>query len=178
MKIVSHSLRKVYRCTLASSFGSPQNGLACTMVISPILISKFLSPMLTTGLVGTLATTGTENSRSDFWAIVVVAASTGVICSVVDGVAEEVEAWDPFFLRSASGSGIKLSDKLKPLLHYPIFIHNRRKHARLACKSNGYHTYTLSWTCPTGFFLTNAFPGNGAKNTCWHFLASLPRMGV
>jgi hypothetical protein len=91
-----------------------------------------------------LAIAETENSWSDFWAIVVVAAGTGVSSSVVSGVAEEVEARDPFFLRSASGLGMKLSDKLKPLLHYPIFIHNRRKHARLVCKSNGYHTYTLS----------------------------------
>jgi hypothetical protein len=93
---------------------------------------------------GMLAIAGIENSRSDFWAIVVVAAGTGVSSLVVGGVAEEVEARDPFFLRSAFGSGMKLSNKLKPLLHYPIFIHNRRKHARLAYKSNGYHTYTLS----------------------------------
>jgi hypothetical protein len=178
MTIVSHSLRKVRKCALASSFDSPQNGLAYTMVISPVLISKFLSLMLTAGPVGTLATAGTENSQSDFWAIVVVAAGTGVSSSVVGGVAEEVEARDPFFLRSASGSGMKLSDKLKPLLHYPVFIHNRRKHARLACKSNGYHTYTLSWIYPTRFFLINAFPGNDARNVCWYFLTSLPRMGV
>jgi hypothetical protein len=100
--------------------------------------------MLIAGPVGTLATARTENSWSDFWAIVVVATGTGVSSSVVGGVVEEVEARDPFFLRSASRSGIKLSDELKPLLHYPVFIHNRRKHARLACKSNGYHTYILS----------------------------------
>jgi hypothetical protein len=100
--------------------------------------------MLTASPVGTLAIAGTENLRSDFWAIVVVAAGTWVSSSVVGGVAEEVEARDPFFLRSASGSGINLSDKLKQLLHYPVFIHNRRKHARLACKSNGYHMYILS----------------------------------
>jgi hypothetical protein len=74
----------------------------------------------------------------------VVAAGTGVSSSIVSGVAEEVDARDPFLLRSASGSGMKLSDKLKQLLHYPIFTHNRRKHARLAYESNGYHTYTLS----------------------------------
>jgi hypothetical protein len=77
------------------------------MVISLVLISKFLSPMLTTGPVGTLAIVRTGNSRSDFWAIVVVVADTGVSSSVVDGVAEEVEARDPFFLRSASGLGMK-----------------------------------------------------------------------
>jgi hypothetical protein len=74
-----------------------------------------------------------ENSRSDFWAIALVVAGTGMSGSVVGGVAEEAEAQDPFFLRSASGSGTKLSGKSKPLMHYPIFIHNRRKHRRLAC---------------------------------------------
>jgi hypothetical protein len=39
-----------------------------------------------------LATAGIENSQSDFWAIVVVAAGTGVSSSVVGGVVEEVEA--------------------------------------------------------------------------------------
>jgi hypothetical protein len=67
---------------------------------------------------------------------------------VVSGVVEEVEAWYPFFLRSASGSGMKLSDKLKPLLHYPIFIHNRRKHARLPLRAMAtihthYHEHVL-----------------------------------
>jgi hypothetical protein len=89
MMIVSHSSRKVCRCALASSFGSPQNGLAYTMVINTVLISKFLSPMLTAGPVGTLATAGTENSQSDFWAIAMVAAGIGVSSSVVGGVAEE-----------------------------------------------------------------------------------------
>jgi hypothetical protein len=64
-----------------------------------------------------------------------VAAGIGVSRSVVDGVAKEVEAWDPFFLRSASGSGTKLSGKPKPLMHYSVFIHNMRKQRRLACIS-------------------------------------------
>jgi hypothetical protein len=85
------------------------------MLINPVLISKFLSSMLTAGPVGMLATTGTENSQSDFWAIAMVVAGIWVSSSVVGGVAEEVEAQDLFFLRSTSGSGIKLSDKLKPL---------------------------------------------------------------
>jgi hypothetical protein len=76
-----------------------------------------------------------ENSQSDFWAIVLVAASIGMSGSVVSGVVEEVEAQDPFFLRSASGSKMKLFGKSKPLMHYPVFTHNRRKHRRLACMS-------------------------------------------
>jgi hypothetical protein len=68
------------------------------MVISSVRISKFLSPMLTAGPVGTLAIVKTENSWSDFWAIAMVAAGTGVSSSVVGGVAEEVEAQDPLSL--------------------------------------------------------------------------------
>jgi hypothetical protein len=85
--------------------------------------------MLIAGSVGMLATARTENSQSDFWAISTIAAGTGGSSFVIDGVVEEEEeGHDPFFLRSASGSGMKLSGKSKPLMHYPIFIHNRRKH--------------------------------------------------
>ena len=49
-------------------------------------------------------------------------------------------------------------------------MHNRRKQAKLVC--------ILSWTCPTRFFNQYAFPGNGGKNACWHFLASLPNMEI
>jgi hypothetical protein len=55
--------------------------------------------------------------------------------SVVDGVAEEEEAQDPFFLRSAYKFGMNLSGKSKPLMHYLVFTHNRRRHRRLACMS-------------------------------------------
>jgi hypothetical protein len=92
------------------------------MVISLVLSSKFLSPILIAGPVGTLA-------------IALVAAGTGMSSSIIGGVVEEVEARFPFFLRGASGSGTKLSSKLKPLMHYFVFIHNRRKHRRLACMS-------------------------------------------
>jgi hypothetical protein len=85
-----------------------------------------------------------ENSWSDFWAIATVGAGTRVSGSVAGGVANEAEVWDLFFPRSASGLGMKLSGRLKPLIHYPVFTHNRRKHERLACMSNGYHAYTSS----------------------------------
>jgi hypothetical protein len=42
-------------------------------------------------------------------------------------MAEEAEAQIPFFLRSAFGFGTKLSSKSNPLIHYPVFIHNREK---------------------------------------------------
>jgi hypothetical protein len=69
------------------------------MATSVVLISKFLSPMLIVGPEGTLATARIESSRSDFWAIAMVAAGIGVSSLVVGGVVEEVEAQDLFFLR-------------------------------------------------------------------------------
>jgi hypothetical protein len=44
----------------------PQKGLACTMVIRPILILKFPSLVLTAGSIGTLLVEGAEKSRSVF----------------------------------------------------------------------------------------------------------------
>ena len=68
----------------------------------PRLSSRFSLPVLTAGPMGTLATAGTECSRSDFWFIAVVVDGTGVTGSFVDGVAEEEAVWDRFFLMSAS----------------------------------------------------------------------------
>jgi hypothetical protein len=48
---------------LASSLGLPENGLACTMLINAELSSKFLSPTVVVGPVGTLVLDGAENSR-------------------------------------------------------------------------------------------------------------------
>jgi hypothetical protein len=59
--------------------------------------------------------------------MLVVVAGTNVSGSVVGGVAEEVEARVPFFFRSASGSAMKFSSKLNPLIHYPVFIHNKEE---------------------------------------------------
>ena len=58
--------RKFWRWVLASSFGLPQNGLACTMLMRLDLSSKFTSPTLMLGPVATLSVEGTENSRSLF----------------------------------------------------------------------------------------------------------------
>jgi hypothetical protein len=59
--------------------------------------------------------------------MVVVAVGTDVSGSVVGDMVEEAKARVPFFLRSASGFGTKLSGKSNPLIHYPVFIHNREK---------------------------------------------------
>jgi hypothetical protein len=59
--------------------------------------------------------------------MVVVAVGIDVSGLVVGDMIEEAKAQVTFFLRSASGIGMKLSSKLNPLIHYPIFIHNREK---------------------------------------------------
>jgi hypothetical protein len=51
---------------------------------------------------------------------------------------------DWLFLRSDSGSSMKLSCKSKLGIHYSVFTHNRRKQAKLACINNGYRTCILS----------------------------------
>jgi hypothetical protein len=53
---------------------------------------KILITNVDSGPGGPLSTAGIENSRIDFWAIEMIAASTGVSSSVVGGVVEEVEA--------------------------------------------------------------------------------------
>jgi hypothetical protein len=58
--------------------------------------------------------------------MLMVVASTDVSGTVVGGVVEEVEAWVPFF-RSAFRSRMKFSGKLNPLIHYPVFIHNKEE---------------------------------------------------
>jgi hypothetical protein len=73
-------------------------------MINPVRSSKFLSPILIAGPMGTLAIVGTVNSWSDFWAIAIVADGTGVTGSFVGGVAKEEAVRDRFFLRSASKS--------------------------------------------------------------------------
>ena len=99
-------------------------------MISPVLSSKFSVSVLTAG---------TEYSWSDSLAITVVADGVGVTGSFVDGVEEEEVARDRFYLRSDSGSSMKLYDKSKPGIHYPIFIHNRRKQAKLSYINNGHY---------------------------------------
>jgi hypothetical protein len=74
-----------------------------------------------------LATARIENSRRDFWAMVVVVADTDMSGAVVGGMAEEVGAQVLFFLRSASRLLTKFFSKSRPLIHYPVFIHNKEE---------------------------------------------------
>ena len=102
MMMVSHSSSKCCRCAFTSSLGKPQNWLAYTIVIRPVLSSKFLVPMLTAGPTGTLATAGTEYLWSDLLVIAKVEDGARVTGSFVGGVAEEEAVQYRLFLRSAS----------------------------------------------------------------------------
>jgi len=63
----------------------------------------------------------------------------GVIGSTVGDVAEEETTRVLFFLRSASGLLLKFAGKLKPLIHYPVFIPIKRgKKAKISCLNYGY----------------------------------------
>jgi hypothetical protein len=70
MTMVSQSTRNCCKSALASMLGSPQNGLAYTILISPNFSSKFASLTLMVGPIGTLATEGMENLRRVFSAMV------------------------------------------------------------------------------------------------------------
>jgi hypothetical protein len=70
MTKVLQSSRNSWRCALASSLALPQNGLACIIVMRPVLISNISTPVVTDGLTGTLSAEGAEKSRSVFWAMV------------------------------------------------------------------------------------------------------------
>ena len=69
MVTVLHNSRKFWRWVLASSFGLPQNGLACTKFMRLDFSSKFTSPTSTLCPVATLAAEGTEKSRRAFSAM-------------------------------------------------------------------------------------------------------------
>ena len=85
MVTVLHNSRKFWRWALASSFGLPQNGLACTMLMRLDFSSKFTSPTSTLGPVATLVAEGMEKSRRVFLAmgLVIVDGAWG-IGSLVD----------------------------------------------------------------------------------------------
>jgi hypothetical protein len=68
--------------------------------------------------------------------MVVVAVGIDVSGTTVGDVVEEAEARVPFFLRSASEFGTKLSSKLNPLSYTIMFSSTiGRKQRRLACMS-------------------------------------------
>jgi hypothetical protein len=69
---------------LASSLGLPENGFAYTMLINAGLSSKFPSPTVVVGPVGTLVLEGAENSQIVLSAIgadeVLSTRSTAFVC--------------------------------------------------------------------------------------------------
>jgi hypothetical protein len=74
-----------------------------------------------------LATARIENSRRDFWVTVVVVADNDMSGAIVGGMAEEGGAQVLFFLRCAFRLSTKFSGKSRPLIHYPVLIHNKEE---------------------------------------------------
>ena len=69
MAVVPRTSRKSWRCALASSCAFPQNVLACTMVMSDVLISKSTSSTSTLGPIVIWATKGAKKLEIDEVAI-------------------------------------------------------------------------------------------------------------
>ena len=170
MVTVMQSSRK-----LASSFGLPQNGLACTMLMRLYFISKFTSPTSTLGPVATLAAEGTEKSRRVFSAMSSVIDGAWEVGSLVDCEIGGGTTRGRTLLTSFSGFSTKFVGKEKPDIHYPVFIQSgeNKKINTLACISSSYLLLILPCLCTlVNNFTPSAIPGNGARNACWHFLAS------
>ena len=121
MVTVLHNSRKFWRWALSSSFGLPQNGLACTMLMRLDFSSKFTSPTSTLGPVVTLAAEGTEKSRRVFSTMSSVdgawKAGSLVYCEIGRGMTR-----GQTLLTSFSGFSTKFVGKEKPDIHYPVFI--------------------------------------------------------
>ena len=142
--------------------------------------SKFTSPTSTLGPVATLAVEGTEKSRRVFSAMSSVIDGAWEAGSLVDCEIWGGTMWGRTLLTSFSGFSTKFVDKEKPDIHYPIFIQlgKNKKINTLACISSSYLLLILLCLCTlVNNFTPSVIPGNGARNACWHFLAS-PLGGV
>ena len=84
MVMILHNSRKFWRWALASSFGLPQNGLACTLLMRLDFSSMFMFPTSTLGPVATLAAEGTEKSWRVFSAMSLVIDRAWEAGSLVD----------------------------------------------------------------------------------------------
>ena len=148
MVTVLQSSRKFWRWALASSFGLPQNGLACTMFMRLDFSSKFTSPTSTLGPSATLAAEGTEKSRRVFSAMSSVdgawEAGSLVDCEIEGGTTR-----GRTLLTSFSGFSTKFVGKEKLDIHYPVFIQSgeNKKINILGCISSSYILLILPCLC-------------------------------
>ena len=150
MVTVLHNSRKFWRWALASSFGLPQNGLACTMLMRLDFSSKFTSPTSTLGPVAILAAERTEKSRRVFSAMgLVIVDGAWKAVSLVDCESGGGTMRGRTFLTSFSGFSTKYVGKEKPDIHYPVFTQSgeNKKTNTLACISNSYLLLILSCLC-------------------------------
>ena len=150
MVTVLQSSRKFWRWALASSFGLPQNGLACTMLMRLDFSSKFMPPTSTLGPVATLAAEGTEKSRRVFSSMSPVIvdgaweAGSLVDCEIGGGMTQ-----GRILLTSFSGFSTKFVGKEKPDIHYTVFIQSgeNKKINTLACIRSSYLLIILPCLC-------------------------------
>ena len=174
--MVLHNSRKFWRWALASSFGLPHNGLACTMLMRLDFSSKFMSPTSMLGPVATLVAEGTEKSRRVFSAMgSVIVDGAWKAGSLVDNESLGGMTRGRTLLTSFSGFSTKFVGKEKPDIHYPIFIQSgeNKKINTLAYISSSYLLLILPCLCTlVNNFTPSSIPGNGARNACWRFLAS------
>ena len=150
MVMVLHNSRKFWRWALASSFGLPQNGLACTIFMRLDFSSKFTFPTSTWGPVATLAAEGTEMSWRVFSAMgSVIVDGAWEAGSLVDCEIEGGTTRGQTLLTSFSGFSTKFVGKEKPDIHYPIFIQSgeNKKINTLACIRSSYLLLILPGLC-------------------------------
>src|SRR6185503_10283071 len=149
MVTVLQSSRKFWRWALASSFGLPQNGLACTIFMRLDFSSKFTSPTSTLGPVATMAAEGTEKSRRVFSAMSSMIDGAWEAGSLVDCEIGGGTTRGRTLLTSFSGFSTKFFGKEKPDIHFPVFIQSgeNKKINTLACISRSYLLLILPCLC-------------------------------
>ena len=113
-------------------------------MIRLVFNSKFMSPMLTVGPTGTLATVGTEYSCSILLAMVFGTDGAGVKGSVASRVVEGGSTRGQAFFRNDSGFSMKVVGKSKPsytILFSSTIGENKQSYPIMI---NGYYTGILS----------------------------------
>lgn len=129
MAIVSYSSRNCQSCTFISSLAFPQNRMAYTIVIRPVLISKFASQVWMVGPTCTLEAEGADYSRRVFCAISCERSGAKKTGSGAKSLICEGTTRGRILHLCISGLSTKSVGKLKPVMHY-LFSHKRENTSR------------------------------------------------